>query len=65
MGNVDGEHEFHAGEMVVDLSHPLLFPFYCGEWFNALILVLELKVWIFESSVRLVCIHHVNIWQKW
>ena len=65
MGNVDGEHEFHAGEMVVDLSHPLLFPFYCGQWFNALILVLELKVWIFESSVRLVCIHHVNIWQKW
>ena len=65
MGNVDGEHEFHAGEMVVDLSHPLLFLFSCGEWFNALILVLELKVWIFESSVRLVCIHHVNIWQKW
>jgi hypothetical protein len=40
MGNVDGEHEFHAGEMVVDLSHPLSLSFFpCGEWFNALIQV--------------------------
>jgi hypothetical protein len=42
-----------------------LFLFSCGEWFNALIQVLELKLWIFVSSVRLVCAHHVNIWQKW
>jgi hypothetical protein len=48
MGNVDGEHEFHAGEMVVDLSHPLLFLFFPV-----------------GNGVRLLCIHHVNIWQKW
>jgi hypothetical protein len=62
-GHVD---EFLAGDMVIDLSDPLLFlSFFLGEWFNALIQVLELKVWIFKSSMRLLCIHHVNICQKW
>lgn len=28
MGNVDGEYEFHAGEMVVDLSHPFSYFFF-------------------------------------
>jgi hypothetical protein len=67
MGKVEDEYESHAGEMVVDLTSEtyFLFLFSCGEWFNALIQVLELKLWIFVSSVRLVCVHHVNFWQKW